>query len=157
MSVANSLLSEDVSANSAAISALEEKLTPVTIPYTILDLDLPDGTEATLFNGKPEDGVYGKYMFSLSFSVTSTDTIIDSQYTLVNTDFSKALVDPSSSYVVRQISTGPAGAVAHFNISGTVDVTAESDTIKFYYTPTTAGAFADLRQAALVWTRIYKY
>ena len=150
MSVANCLINP-------SIETVEEKLIPVTIPYTILDLDIPDGTEATLFNGKPEVGVYGKYMFSLSFSVTSTDTIIDSQYTLVNTDFSKALVDPSSSYVVRQISTGPAGAVAHFNISGTVDVTAASETVKFYYTPTTAGAFADLRQAALVWTRIYKY
>ena len=75
MSVANS-----------GLAAAVERIVPVTIPYTILDLDIPDGTQATLFNGKPEEGVYGKYMFNLSFSVTSTDGLIDSQYTLVNTD-----------------------------------------------------------------------
>ena len=150
MSVANSELA-------GSITAIQESVIPVTIPYTILDLDIPTGDEATLFNGKPEVGVYGKYMFNLSFSVTSTDGLIDSQYTLVNTDFSKALTDPSNPYVVRQISSGAGGAVAHFNISGTVDVTAESETVKFYYTPTTAGAMSDLRQAALVWTRLYKY
>ena len=150
MSVANSGLA-------GSLTAIQESVIPVTIPYTILDLDIPTGDEATLFNGKPEVGVYGKYMFNLSFSVSSTDTLIDSEYTLVNTDFSKALTDPSNPYVVRQISSGAGGAVAHFNISGTVDVTAESETVKFYYTPTTAGAFSDLRQAALVWTRLYKY
>ena len=150
MSVANSGLS-------GSLTAIQQSLIPVTIPYTILDTTILDGVQTTLFSGKPEVGVYGKYMFNLSFSVSSTDTLIDSEYTLVNTDFSKALTDPSVPYVVRQISSGAGGAVAHFNISGTVDVTAESETIKFYYTPTTAGQFADLRQAALVWTRLYKY
>jgi hypothetical protein len=150
MSVANCLINP-------SIETVEEKLIPVTIPYTILDLDIPDGIEATLFNGKPEVGVYGKYMFSLSFSVTSTDTIIDSQYTLINTDFSKTLADPTSSYIVRQISTGPAGAVAHFNISGTVDVTSASGNIEFKYTPITGGLDAAVEEAVLVWTRLYKY
>ena len=150
MSVANSGLA-------GSLTAIQESVIPVTIPYTILDLDIPTGDEATLFNGKPEVGVYGKYMFNLSFSLSSTDTLIDSEYTLVNTDFSKALTDPSVSYVVRQISSGAGGAVAHFNISGTVDVTAESGSVQFYYTPVTAGAMSVLQQAALVWTRLYKY
>ena len=150
MSVANCGLAE-------AVNVLQERIFPVTIPYTILDTTILDGVQTTLFSGKPEVGVYGKYMFNLSFSVTSTDGLIDSQYTLVNTDFSKALTDPSNPYVVRQISSGAGGAVAHFNISGTVDVTAESGSVQFYYTPVTAGAMSALQQAALVWTRLYKY
>ena len=151
MSVANSGLA-------GAISAIQESVIPVTIPYTILDLDVPSGVEATLFNGKPEVGVYGKYMFNLSFSASTAAAILDSQYTLVNTELSKALTNPSNPYVTREVTISSGGATeAHFNISGTVDVTSSSGDIELKYTPITGGLDAAVEQAVLVWTRLYKY
>ena len=151
MSVANSLIN-------ASIESVEEKLIPVTIPYTILDTTILNGVQTTLFSGKPEVGVYGKYMFNLSFSVSTAATILDSQYTLVNTELSKALTNPVDPYVTREVtSSGGGSAEVHFNISGTVDVTSVSGDIELKYTPITGGPDAVVQEAVLVWTRIYKY
>ena len=151
MSVANSLLS-------GAIESLEEKLIPVTIPYTIPDTPIANGVQTTLFSGKPEVGVYGKYMFNLSFSASTAAAILDSQYTLVNTELSKALTNPLNPYVTREVTISSGGATqTHFNISGTVDVTSASGNIEFKYTPITGGLDAAVEEAVLVWTRLYKY
>ena len=151
MSVANCGLAE-------AVNVLQERIVPVTIPYTILDTTILDGVQTTLFSGKPEVGVYGKYMFNLSFSVSTASAIIDSRYTLVNTELSKALTNPSYPYVTNEITNNGVGsAEVHFNISGTVDVTSVSGDIEFKYTPVTGGPDAVVEEAVLVWTRLYKY
>ena len=151
MSVANSGLAE-------AVNVLQERIFPVTIPYTILDTTILDGVQTTLFSGKPEVGVYGKYMFNLSFSASTSAAILDSQYTLVNTELSKALTNPSNPYVTREVTISSGGATqTHFNISGTVDVTSVSGDIELKYTPITGGPNAVVEQAVLVWTRLYKY
>lgn len=151
MSVANSGLAE-------AVNVLQERIVPVTIPYTILDTTILNDVETTLFSGKPEVGVYGKYMFNLSFSVSTASPIIDSRYTLVNTELSKALTNPSFPYVTNEITNnGTGSAEVHFNISGTVDVTSVSGDIEFKYTPTTGGPDSVVQEAVLVWTRLYKY
>ena len=151
MSVANSGLA-------SVLNVLQERVLPVTVPYTILDTVILDGVQTTLFSGKPEVGVYGKYIFNLSFSVSTAATILDSQYTLVNTDLSKALSEPERPYVTREVtSSGGGDSEVHFNISGTVDVTSESGDIEIKYTPGTGGPDAKVQQAVLVWTRIYKY
>ena len=151
MSVANSGLA-------SVLNVLQERVLPVTVPYTILDTVILDGVQTTLFSGKPEVGVYGKYIFNLSFSVSTAATILDSQYTLVNTDLSKALTNPGDPYVTREVtSSGGGSAEAHFNISGTVDVTSSSGDIELKYTPITGGPDCAVQQAVLVWTRIYKY
>ena len=151
MSVANCLINP-------SIETLEEKLIPVTIPYTILDTTILNGVQTTLFSGKPEVSVYGKYMFNLSFSASTAAAILDSQYTLVNTELSKALTNPLNPYVTREVTISSGGATqTHFNISGTVDVTSASGNIEFKYTPITGGPDAVVEQAVLVWTRLYKY
>ena len=151
MSVANCGLAD-------AVNVLQERIFPVTIPYTILDTTILDGVQTTLFSGKPEVGVYGKYMFNLSFSVSTASAIIDSRYTLVNTELSKALTNPSYPYVTNEITNNGVGsAEVHFNISGTVDVTSSSGDIEFKYTPVTGGPDAVVQEAVLVWTRLYKY
>jgi len=151
MSVANCLINP-------SIETLEEKLIPVTIPYTILDTPILNGVQTTLFSGKPEVGVYGKYMFNLSFSASTAAAILDSQYTLVNTELSKALTNPLNPYVTREVTISSGGATqTHFNISGTVDVTSASGNIEFKYTPITGGPDAAVEEAVLVWTRLYKY
>ena len=151
MSVANSGLAE-------AVNVLQERIFPVTIPYTILDTTILNGVQTTLFSGKPEVGVYGKYMFILSFSASTSAAILDSQYTLVNTELSKALTNPSNPYVTREVTISSGGATqTHFNISGTVDVTSVSGDIELKYTPITGGPDAVVEEAVLVWTRLYKY
>ena len=151
MSVANSGLA-------GSFTAIQGSLIPVTIPYTILDTTILDGVQTTLFSGKPEVGVYGKYMFNLSFSASTSAAILDSQYTLVNTELSKALTNPSDPYVTREVTISSGGATeAHFNISGTVDVTSVSGDIELKYTPITGGPDAVVQEAALIWTRLYKY
>jgi hypothetical protein len=151
MSVANSGLA-------VAVNVLQERIIPVTIPYTILDTTIADGVQTTLFSGKPEVGVYGKYSFNLSFSVSTAAAILDSQYTLVNTNLSTALTNPSNPYVTREVTISSGGATeAHFNISATVEVTASSGDIEIKYTPITGGPNAVVQQAVLVWTRTYKY
>ena len=151
MSVANCGLAD-------AVTVLQERIFPVTIPYTILDTTILDGVQTTLFSGKPEVGVYGKYMFNLSFSASTAAAILDSQYTLVNTELSKALTNPSNPYVTREVTISSGGATqAHFNISGTVDVTSVSGDIELKYTPITGGPDAVVEEAVLVWTRLYKY
>ena len=103
-------------------------------------------------------GVYGKYSFNLSFSVSTAAAILDSQYTLVNTNLSTALTNPSNPYVTREVTISSGGATeAHFNISATVEVTASSGDIEIKYTPITGGPNAVVQQAVLVWTRLYKY
>ena len=97
-------------------------------------------------------------MFNLSFSVSTASAIIDSRYTLVNTELSKALTNPSYPYVTNEITNNGVGsAEVHFNISGTVDVTSSSGDIELKYTPITGGPDAVVEEAVLVWTRLYKY
>ena len=158
MSVANTLLSDELATNSAAISANSvnvalnttaiAKLQPLIIVDSVPSININSGTASYAFIGKPQGGaVDGVYLFNISFDLRCADTTMNLVYGIENTA-------AGVNHVLEERSENSTGCAVRFSYSGVVEITSLSPDVGITVEVTTAGTTTNLLSGSMVWTRI---